>query len=135
MILDVEIRDSDAPLLVACVANALRPRAPPLDWPTARWSIEATATGLRVEGELDAAGWERLADELGALALEGLGSDVELDLRELTHARPVPARTASHLRALERAGVALRVRASAYVRACIEASRWGCELRLAWEVA
>lgn len=87
-----------------------------------------------VEGELDAAAWEQVAERLHVAAAEGV-PEVILDLTRCPHARPILPRPAGYLRALEQRGAVVVVRCSAYVRACIQASRWGCELAVRWEVA
>lgn len=87
-----------------------------------------------VTGEIDAESWEQIAERMHVAAADG-APEVVLDLRGCPHARPIPPRAAGYVRALEQRGAVVVVRCSAYVRACIQASRYGCELAVRWEVA
>lgn len=89
---------------------------------------------VAVDGEIDGEAWDELAERLHVAASDGV-PEVVLDLSRCPHARPIPARAAGYVRALKQRGAVVVVRCSAYVRACIQASRYGAEFDVRWEGA
>lgn len=121
----------------ACMKNwqAFRRRRdgeikPPVDaLPDAACSLETDETSLVLVGEVTASAWDGVADALALRMDEPL---VVLDLRRVSHARSRPSRVASYVEAMGQRGVRVVVAASRYVRACVQASRYGAELDVEW---
>ena len=97
--------------------------------PDAPCTMTTTHERIVLVGEVTAAAWDGVADALAQRIDE---PSVTLDLAATTHARTMPSRVASYVSALRQRGADVAICASAYVRACVQASRFGAELDVRW---
>lgn len=91
--------------------------------------MTTSETSVVLVGEVTAAAWDGVADALAHRIDEPA---VEINLAAVTHARSLPARVASYVEAMRARCTDVVVRASPYVRACVQASRYGAQLDVRW---
>jgi hypothetical protein len=97
--------------------------------PDAPCSMTTSETSVILVGEVTRAAWDGVADALAHRIDE---PSVVLDLSAVSHARSMPSRAAGYVEAMRARCADVVVRASPYVRACIQASRYGAGLNVRW---